>query len=246
MARFFMAGCNAIGGIVLLTGADAEHVRVLRLRVGDHIVVCDGAGTDRRCKIRRFTAEGCEAEVEETVPNKAEPTVRVTVLAGLPKQPERSDFTVQKCTECGAQEIIFFRSRRCISAPTKQGLEKRLARMQRIAEEAAKQCGRGIVPRVSAVCEFAGALEAAKKTELPLLLYETGERVPLRAALEGAGSFSSAAILTGPEGGFEPYEAELARKLGFRVCSMGPRILRCETAPVAALTALMYATDNLN
>ena len=124
-------------------------------------------------------------------------------------------------------------------------MEKKLARWQRIAEEAAKQSGRGVIPTVSAVDDFAGALDIAIKTELPLFLYETGERVELKDAIEAAGKVSSAAILTGPEGGFEPFEAELARKLGFRICSMGPRILRCETAPLAALTALMYATGNL-
>ena len=245
MARFFMACSTVAGGTVLLTGADAEHARVLRLRVGDRIVVCDGAGTDRRCTIRRFTSEGCEATVDETVPNQAEPTVRITVLAGLPKQPERSDYVVQKCTECGASEIIFFVSHRCVVRNAERGMEKKLARWRRIAEEAAKQSGRGIIPAVSAEMEFAGALDIAIKTELPLFLYETGERVPLREAVENAGELRTAAIVTGPEGGFEPYEAQLARKLNFRVCSMGPRIFRCETAPVAALSALMYATGNL-
>lgn len=246
MPRFFMAGTTAAGGTVLLTGADAEHAKVLRLRVGERIVVCDGDGTDRHCTIRKISADGYEAEVDETVPCPAEPSVRVTVLAGLPKQQERSDYVVQKCVECGAREIVFFISRRCVATPSERGIEKKLVRWQRIAEEAAKQSGRGVIPQVSAVPEFADALDAAIKTDLPLLLYETGERVPLKEAAEQAGHFETAAVISGPEGGFEPYEAELARKLEkFKVCSMGPRILRCETAPVAALTALMYATGNL-
>ncbi len=245
MPRFFMAGSNIAGGTVLLTGADAEHAKVLRLRVGDRIVVCDGAQTDHHCSIRRITPEAVEADVVESVLCPAEPNVRVTILAGLPKQQERSDFVVQKCTESGAGEIVFFLSHRCVAKPDAKGLEKKLQRWQRIAAEAAKQSGRGVIPTVSAVPDFAGALNIAIKTELPLFLYETGERVELRAAIEAAGKVRSAAILTGPEGGFEPFEAELARTLGFRICSMGPRILRCETAPLAALTALMYATGNL-
>ncbi|MBQ8264335.1 MAG: RNA methyltransferase, partial [Oscillospiraceae bacterium] len=160
-------------------------------------------------------------------------------------QGERSDYIVQKCTESGASEIVFFMCHRCVARPDAKGMEKKVQRWQRIAEEAAKQSGRGIIPRVSAVESFAEALDIAIKTDLPLFMYETGDRVELRDAIEAAGDISSAAIITGPEGGFEPYEAELAAKIGIKLCAMGPRILRCETAPVAALTALMYATGNL-
>ena len=246
MPRFFMAGSTVAGGsTILITGADAEHAKVLRLRVGDRIVVCDGEKTDHHCTIKKISPEAVEAEVVESVPCPAEPSVRCVILAGLPKQGERADFIVQKCTESGASEIVFFQAHRCVARPDAKGLEKKLQRWQRIAEEAAKQSGRGIIPAVSAVDSFAGALDIAIKTDLPLFMYETGERTELKTVIEQAGTITSAAILTGPEGGFEPYEAELARKIGFRLVSMGPRILRCETAPLAALTALMYATGNL-
>ena len=231
----------------MLSGEDAEHARVLRLRVGDRIVISDGEGTDRFCTIRDISRDGVTAGVDEAVPNGAEASVAVTVLAGLPTQGERSDYTVQKCTECGAAKIVFFVSRRCAVVKPAAGLERKLERWRRIAEEAAKQSGRGVIPEISAAADFGGALDAAVKTELPLMLYETGERVPLREALRGAdpAGVKSAALITGPEGGFEPYEALLARRLDIPLCSMGPRILRCETAPVAALTALMYETGNL-
>ena len=184
MARFFIAGSTAVGGTVLLSGEDAAHAKVLRLRVGDRIIVCDGARTDRHCTIRRITPEAVEAEVVEAVPCPAEPDVRAVVLAGLPKQGERSDFVVQKCTESGASEIVFFVSHRCVARPDPKGLEKKLQRWRRIAEEAAKQSGRGIIPAVSAVESFDRALDIANRTELPLFLYETGERVPLRDAID--------------------------------------------------------------
>jgi len=245
MARFFMAGGNFAGGTILITGADAEHAKVLRLKIGDRIVICDGDKTDHHCTIRNIAPGQVEAEIFESVPCPAEPSVRCIVLAGLPKQGERSDYIVQKCTESGASEIVFFLSHRCVARPDKKGLEKKIQRWQRIAEEAAKQSGRGIIPTVSAVESFAEALDIAIKTDLPLFMYETGDRLELKDAIESAGKISSAAILTGPEGGFEPFEAELAAKIGFRICAMGPRILRCETAPLAALTALMYATGNM-
>jgi len=245
MPRFFMAGTNICGGTILITGADAEHAKVLRLKVGERIVVCDGEKTDHHCTVRRITPDTVEAEVVESVPCPAEPSVSCTILAGLPKQGERSDYIVQKCTESGAAEIVFFVSHRCVARPDAKTLEKKVQRWQRIAEEAAKQSGRGIIPAVSAVGSFSEALDIANRTELPLFMYETGDRVSLKEAVEAAGAVRTAAILTGPEGGFEPFEADLARKVGFRICAMGPRILRCETAPVTALTALMYATDNL-
>lgn len=245
MPRFFMAGSTIAGGTVLITGADAEHAKVLRLRVGDRIIICDGDKTDHHCTIKKITPDEVEAEIVESIPCPAEPSVRCTILAGLPKQGERSDYIVQKCTESGASEIVFFISHRCVAKPDEKGLEKKVQRLQRIAEEAAKQSGRGIIPTVTAVGSFAEALDIAIKTDLPLFMYETGDRVELKTAIESAEKISTAAILTGPEGGFEPFEAELAAKIGFRICAMGPRILRCETAPVAALTALMYATGNL-
>ena len=244
MPRFFVAGGNLAGGVALLTGSDAEHVRVLRMKLGEKLVVCDGQGTDHLCRLTRIGDGVAEAEILETAPCGAEPSVRCTVLAGLPKG-ERADYLVQKCTEAGAAEIVFFLCERCVARPDGRSLEKKLVRWQRIAEEAAKQSGRGVIPPVRAVPDFAGALDIAVKTELPLFLYETGERVPLREALTAAGEIRTAAIITGPEGGFEPFEADLAAAVGIQACAMGPRILRCETAPVVALTALMYQTGNL-
>ena len=240
-----MAGGNFAGGTVLITGEDAAHAKVLRLRVGDRIVVCDGQQTDHHCTIKRISPTEVEAEVVESVPCPAEPNVRCTILAGLPKQGERSDFVVQKCTEGGASEIVFFISHRCVAKPDARSLEKKVARWQRIAEEAAKQSGRGIIPQVGWAGDLAGALDVAVKKDLGLFMYETGEREPLDQVLEANRQIGAAAVITGPEGGFERFEADLARIAGLHICSMGERILRCETAPVVATTAVMYATGNL-
>lgn len=244
MPRFFMAGTNIGSSAAVIGGSDAEHIKVLRLKLGDEIVICDGEGNDHRCRIRRFGDGEVETDILESRPCPAEPSVKCTILAGLPKG-ERADLIVQKCTELGASEIVFFQCRRCVARPDEKSMAKKLVRFQRIAEEAAKQSGRGIIPKVSAVGDFAGALDIALKTDLPLFMYETGDnRKTMREVMEGV-SPATAAIITGPEGGFEPFEAELAEKVGILPCAMGPRILRCETAPAAALTALMYATGNM-
>ena len=243
MPRFFMAGSNFKGGTVYIRGRDAEHVRVLRLRPGEDVVICDGEGTDYKCRLVTADKEQAEAEVLEVVRCPAEPSVKVTVLCGLPKG-DRSDYIIQKCVEAGAYEILFFQSSRCVAKP--ENLEKKLERWQRIAEEAAKQSGRGIIPQVAWAGELAEALDVAVKKDLGLFMYETGEREALNAVLDANREIQTAAIITGPEGGFAEFEAQLAKICGLHICSMGERILRCETAPVVALTAAMYATGNLS
>lgn len=243
MARFFMAGTNINGGMAIMRGRDAEHVRVLRLRPGEDMIICDGEGTDYKCRLIKADKEQVEAEVIEVVPCPAEPTVKVSVLCGLPKG-DKTDYIIQKCVEAGAYEIVFFDSERCIAKPDKP--EKKLERWQRISEEAAKQSGRGIIPAVSWAGTYVEALNIAYSKDLSILLYETGDREPLNAVLEANKDIKTAAMITGPEGGFAPFEADMARKIGLHVCSMGERILRCETAPVVGVTALMYSTGNLS
>ena len=242
MPRFFMAGTNILGGMAYMRGRDAEHVHVLRMRPGEDMIICDGQGTDYKCRLVRADKTEVEAEIIEVVPCPAEPSVNVTVLCGLPKG-DRTDYIIQKCVEAGASRILFFNSSRCIAK--KGSEEKKLERWQRIAEEAAKQSGRGIIPQVGWAGELADAFNEAIKSELALFMYETGEREALDKVLNENSAVSSIAIMTGPEGGFEKFEADLAKIVGLRICSMGERILRCETAPVVALTAAMYATGNL-
>ena len=243
MARFFIAGTNIAGGRAIIRGRDAEHMKVLRLRPGEDVTLCDGEGNDYKCRLVQADREQAEMEVLEVVRCPAEPSVKVTVLCGLPKG-DRTDYIIQKCVEAGAGEIVFFLSNRCVARP--EAPEKKLERWQRIAEEAAKQSGRGIIPTVSWAGEFAEALNIANQKELKIFLYETGEREGLDSVLEANKGAKSVALMTGPEGGFAPFEADLARIVGLHVCSMGERILRCETAPVVATTAVMYATGNLS
>lgn len=232
-----------MGGMAIMTGRDAAHVRVLRMRPGEDMIICNGQGIDYKCRLVRVDKEQVEAEVLEVVPCTAEPSVKATVLCGLPKG-DKTDYIIQKCVETGADEILFFHSNRCVV--TADSARKKLERWQRIAEEAAKQSGRGLIPRVDWVGEFADALDVAVKKDLAIFMYETGEREALNTVLECNKDIKNIAIITGPEGGFAPFEADLAKIVGLHICSMGERILRCETAPVVALTAAMYATGNLS
>lgn len=245
MARFFIAGTNFPNGRAIIRGRDADHIRVLRLRAGDDIVICDGAGRDYKCRLVQTLEHEAEAEVIEVVPCKGEPGVEVTVYAGLPKG-ERADFLVQKCIEAGASGIVFFNCERCVARPDGRSMEKKLERFARIAEAAAQQSGRGKIPAVEFENNYVEMLNRAIQAEAKLFMYETGDdRVPMKTAIEAAGAFRTASVVTGPEGGFTEAEAKMAKVCGMTLCSMGERILRCETAPVIAVGAIMYAAGEL-
>ena len=143
MPRFFMLGTNKFGGTAIIRGRDAEHIKVLRLRPGEDMTICDGKGTDYKCRLIRSDKDEAEAEIIEVLPCPAEPTVSVRVLCGLPKG-DKTDYIIQKSVEAGAAEIIFFDSARVIQRT--DGVSKKLERWNRISEEAAKQSGRGIIP----------------------------------------------------------------------------------------------------
>ncbi len=244
MPRFFIAASNIFGGIAYINGRDAEHIKVLRIRRGESFTVCDGEGTDYICRLKGGGEDGFEAEIIEKHPSAGEAGVSCAVYAAFSKG-ERMDYTVQKCVELGASEIVIFPSARCIAVPDGLAAAKKLSRWQRIAEEAAKQSGRGRIPTVTAAQSFDKAVADAAKAELSLFLYEDEKKLGLKAAIESSGEPKSVSIMTGPEGGFEPSEAEKAAAAGMKTVTLGARILRCETAPGAALAAVMYALGEL-
>jgi len=240
MVRFFAAPSDVSGGLIKLNSEDAAHIRSLRLRPDELFIVCDGEGTDYVCRLGERTGDPV-AEIVEPRPSSGEPSVTCSVFIAFMKG-ERLDYAVQKSVELGAREITLYASERCIAVPG--DLSKKTARLQRIALETAKQCGRGIVPGIFTVRSFREAVVQAADAGLPLFFYECEENLHLKAALERRDSIETVSIFTGPEGGFEPQEAEFAKSSGMVTVSLGPRILRCETAPAAALSAIMFHTGN--
>ena len=162
------------------------------------------------------------------------------MYAALPKS-DNAAVIVQKSVELGAREIVFYTSSRTIRRP--DDFSSRLTRLARIAREAAGQSGRGILPAVRGLLPFEDAVREASRADIPLFFYEGGGESLRPHPFAGA---SSCSIFTGPEGGFSEEETALARASGMRVASLGPRILRCETAPVAALTAAMLLSGGLD
>ena len=239
MTRFFVEAQDLSGDVLHLTGENLRHARVLRLKPGEKLLVCDGQGREALCAVGEVESSEMELEFLERRDSETEPAVRVSVYMAFPKA-DKLEHVIQKATGLGAYEIVAFPSARCVSRPDEKSLKKKLERWQKIAASAAEQSGRGRIPQVITLGSFQEALERAAQADKALLFYENEHAVTLRMALE-EGSWSTASLLTGPEGGLEEAEVEQARKAGFQVCTLGKRILRCETAPLCALSAVMYA-----
>ena len=241
MVRFFADGEELRADTVVLTGENAQHAKVLRLKAGETVLVCDGQGTECLCEVT--DAGEMKLNVLKRRESTSEAAVRVSVYMAFPKA-DKLEHVIQKATELGATEIVAFPSSRCVSRPDEKSLAKKLERWQKIAASAAEQSGRGRIPSVLTVNSYREAVERAARSELPLFPYENERTVSLRAAI-GPAQFHTAAIMTGPEGGFSEDEVRLAEEAGMKICSLGPRILRCETAPLCALSAVLYAAGAL-
>jgi 16S rRNA (uracil1498-N3)-methyltransferase len=237
MTRFFVSPEELGSDNIQLVGENASHAKVLRLKAGEQVLVCDGEGRECLCAVRD---SDWNLEVLERRESVSEPALQVSVYMAFPKA-DKLEHVIQKATELGAYEIVAFPSARCVSKPDEKSLKKKLERWQKIAASAAEQSGRGLVPKVLTLPSYAAALERASKADKAILFYENEQATTLRMALE-EGNARSFSLLTGPEGGLDVKEVEQAAKAGLSVCTLGKRILRCETAPLCALSAVMYAS----
>ena len=239
MVRFFVTPQELEEKNLVLTGENAQHAKVLRLKAGEEVLACNGQGRECLCRISEVSGGELRLDVLERRDSVAEAAVQVSVYMAFPKA-DKLEHVIQKATELGAFEIVAFPSARCVSKPDEKSLKKKLERWQKIAASAAEQSGRCRVPQVMVLPSFRAALEQAAKADKALMFYENEHAVTLRMALE-TGSWRSVILLTGPEGGLEEREVQQARAAGLEVCTLGRRILRCETAPLCALSAVMYA-----
>ncbi|MEG0617093.1 MAG: RsmE family RNA methyltransferase [Oscillospiraceae bacterium] len=226
-------------GKAYLRSADAHHLAdVMRCKVGEAVIICDGKGRDYECKISNIAQDLVAMDIITDYPNVSEATVAVTVYVGYPKL-DKLEWIIEKCTELGAVRIVPFFSRYCVAKPKKEDAKNE--RYQRIAKEAAKQSGRGIIPIISMPMTFNEMLTDCVKNDIAFFCYEAGGQ-DLHSRLDGVRTVS---VITGSEGGFTNEESLAAAKAGCVVVGLGKRILRCETAPIAALAAVMALTDNL-
>ena len=240
MTRFFVSADDIQQNFITLTGENAAHARVLRLKPGEKVLACDGAGNECVCTISDVNPQQVSMVVDFRQEATSEASVQASVYMAFSKG-DKFEHVIQKATELGAYEIVAFPSNRCVSRPDDKSLAKKVDRWQKIAAAAAEQSGRGRIPQVVVLNSYIAALERAAKADLSILFYENERATTLRMALEEK-PFSTVSLLTGPEGGLEEKEVKLAKEKGLRICTLGSRILRCETAPLCALSAVMYAS----
>lgn len=238
MVRFFVSSQELNMDDPVLTGENASHAKVLRLKEGEQLLLCDGCGSEAVCIVESVSQGEYMLRVQERMDSASEASVRVSVYMALPKG-DKLEHVIQKATELGAYEIVTFPSARCVSRPDEKSLRKKLDRWQKIAASAAEQSGRGRIPQVVVLSGYKAALERAAKADKAILFYENEKATTLRQELD-RGAYHSVSLLSGPEGGFEAFEIEQAKDMGLRICTLGIRILRCETAPLCGLSAVMF------
>ncbi|MBQ7820821.1 MAG: 16S rRNA (uracil(1498)-N(3))-methyltransferase [Clostridia bacterium] len=247
MPRFFVPSENINDRQIRITGSDAAHItRSLRMAKGEKLTVCDMHSAEYECEIAGFENTDVLLDVISVCEGNTEPPYKVTLFQALPKS-DKMDFIVQKAVETGVFEIVPFISERCISRPEPKSARSKLERWNKIAHEAAKQCGRGIVPQVKPICQYKEALALAADAKHSILFYEGDGVRSLKDVLEGVRCTKDEpaviSVIVGAEGGFSINEVAEASKLGIVPTGLGNRILRCETAPIVALSALSYALE---
>ena len=244
MPRFFIRANQIEDGIVTLLGDDAHHIsRSLRMAAGECITVCDMQKNEYECELTDFVPDRVLAKILETRKSDTEPPYYAHVFQALPKG-DKLDSVIQKAVECGASEITTFESERCIVRAKGENESKKVERRQRIALEAAKQSGRGIVPAVNPTVSFAEMCRRAADADIALFCYEGDGTEPLPSALKKAVAKldkenPTIALIIGSEGGFSLAEAETICKMGILPVGLGKRILRTETAASFALACLV-------
>ena len=237
MRRFFS---KEISDVTVLSGQEAAHIaQVLRMQPGDRVILFDGSGMDYYCQIDSVGKKEVILHVYDRCPNAQEPSVSLTLYsAGIKK--DKLDFALQKATELGISRFCYYTAARSVKQI--KDADKQTEHLYRVALEAAKQCGRARIPEI----EYIGDSDAVKASiaqhELVCFAYEE-ETHPLRAVLREHRGVKNIGVIIGPEGGFTPEEATAFVEAGASACSLGKLILRAETASIAAVSMILYETE---
>ncbi len=249
MPRFFVSTdlLPDVSDEICVCGDDAVHIsRSLRMAVGDRLTLCDGREWEFDCVISRFEKDRVICTVTDRHGLLTEPPFSAVIYQALPKG-DKLDTVIQKSTECGATALVTFESEFCIAREKSDSADRKLERRRRIAVEAAKQCGRGVVPEIFPTVGFEEAINEASKSDIPIFCYEGADTVPLakalkerRALLRDNGEMPNISVVIGSEGGFSSAEARYAKENGMLMVGLGARIMRTETVASFVLACLSY------
>ena len=239
MPKFFTKSDYIYDKELKIVGEDVSHIsKVLRMSAGDNIIVCDGEGNDYDAVITLISKTEVVAEITGKYVCDAEPCVNVTLYQALPKQ-GKMEYIIQKNTELGVNKIVPVYTKRCVVKPS-----DKTERWSKVAESAAKQCGRGIIPQVMPVITFEEAIKQMQEYDLALMPYECEEDNGLKKVLQSS-TYKNISVFIGPEGGFDLKEVETAINAGLKTVTLGKRILRTETAASAVLPIIMYENGEM-
>lgn len=250
MQRYFVSPDQINAEKIEILGEDAHHlIRVLRAKSGDRMIVSDGAGTELLAQIENIEEDRVVAAPIDHLEANGEPAIKVWVAQSLPKG-DKFETVVQKCTELGASRIIPFTSERTVVRYDEKKLQKKRDRWQKIAKEAAEQAHRSAIPEIESPLPWKALLQRCSNVNA-LLCYEQEQGKGIKAALTELRGREDAIhtpllLVIGPEGGLTEAEAKQAQEAGCRSVSLGRRILRTETAAMAALACIMYEFDEMN
>jgi len=244
MYRFYITAEQVQDNEILITGEDVNHIKnVLRMRAGEQMILCDGEGTDYLCRLIGPRERNLAAEIISAEKSDTELPTRLVLFQGLPKK-DKMELIIQKAVELGAAEIIPVVTKRTIVKTDEGKEEKKLARWQAIAESAAKQSGRGVIPRIHNILSMKEALAQMADFDYNVILYENAHGMkPTAEFLKKAPQAGSIGVFVGPEGGFEEEEVAAVVEHGAECLSLGKRILRTETAGLAMLSMLMLSIE---
>lgn len=254
MYRFFVSPETVAANPVVLTGQLAHRIsRVLRRQRGDRVLLLDNNGWAYELELTGFGPETVEGQVVHRFLATGEPRAKITLYQGLLKG-QGFETVLEKCTEVGVVEFVPLLCERCVVGSLTGVEEHRQQRWERIIRGAAEQARRGRLPRLAPVIMWQLACQRARRTDLSLLPWEGAKEPSLREVLEGQpeaaeeGSRTrpySISLFVGPEGGLAPEEVQVAQSNGVQVVTLGPRILRAETAGLVAAAAILYALGDL-
>ena len=246
MDRFFVdkKNINIENNTCIIEGEDVKHIsKVLRCRIGEELEVCDNNNNEYICEITNIDKNQVELNIVEKVDIQRESDLKIKVYQGLPKGP-KMEMILQKLTEVGVDEIILVQTKRTVVKVDDKKEDKKLERWERIIYEAAKQSKRGKIPSLRGVLTFKEALADMKENDFNIAPYENEKTKSIKQAIKGV-NINNIGIFVGPEGGFEETEIEAIEEIGGQSVSLGPRILRTETASLVASSIVLYELSDL-
>lgn len=243
MSRFFVPKDMIKGRRMVITGKEAHHILdVMRLKVSDKVTTFDGSGKEYIGIIREADRKSLEVEIIETRAACPKEHIKITLIQALTKK-EKIDYIIEKATELGVSRVVPVFTERTIPVWDDEKRRAHVERWRKTAREAAKQCGRSDVPEIAEIEDFSSAAAKMPGEDLRLIAVLSEETVPIADAVAGCKP-KGIVIAIGPEGDFTLQETEAAKKGGFKPVSLGPRVLKSDTAGLAAIAILNYEFED--